>query len=108
MYPELDIDFTPDELKTVFKKVKQSKSAGMDYLLNEYFIEFQEFFTPLLLKLFNRILHSGCYPKSWSCGMIIPLYKKGNVNETGNYRGITLLSHLSKIFTSLLNNRLLA
>ena len=35
------------------------------------------------------------------------MHKKGDVNQVNNYRGITLLSHVSKIFTSLLNNRLL-
>jgi hypothetical protein len=38
--------------------------------------------------------------------IIIPIFKKGDVNDTGNYRGISLLSHVGKLFTSLINLRL--
>ena len=40
-------------------------------------------------------------------GIIQPIYKKkGSVNDPDNYRGITLLSCTSKLFTALVNNRL--
>ena len=39
-------------------------------------------------------------------GLIVPLHKKGDVNSVDNYRGITLLSSLGKLFTRVLNNRL--
>ena len=38
--------------------------------------------------------------------MLIPLHKKGSKNIARNYRGITLLSVLGKLFTRVLNNRL--
>ena len=39
-------------------------------------------------------------------GIIVPLFKKGDVNNVRNYRGITLVSCLSKLFTSILNKRI--
>ena len=57
--------------------------------------------------LFNIILESGQYPLEWSSGIISPIYKnKGDINNPDNYRGITVLSCLSKVFTCMLNNRL--
>ena len=38
--------------------------------------------------------------------MLIPLHKKGSKHIARNYRGITLLSVLGKLFTRVLNNRL--
>ena len=48
----------------------------------------------------------GYFPEKWSEGFIVPLFKKGDINEVSNYRGITLLSTLGKLFTRILNNRL--
>ena len=46
------------------------------------------------------------YNKEWSTGVIVPIYKKGDKMKPENYRGITLTSTLSKMFTYLLNQRL--
>lgn len=42
----------------------------------------------------------------WTKGIIVPFNKKGDPTDAKNYRGITLVSCLSKIFTSILSNRL--
>ena len=57
--------------------------------------------------LFNKILDTGEYPESWSLGLIIPIYKKkGDKRDCNNYRGITLLSCVGKLCTSIVNERL--
>ena len=57
--------------------------------------------------LFNRVLNSGQIPESWTIGMIMPIYKnKGDKGDFDNYRGITILSCLGKLFTSVINARL--
>ena len=58
-------------------------------------------------KLFNNIINTGIYPELWVQIIIIPVFKKGDVNEPKNYRGISLVSHVGKLFTGLLNKRLL-
>ena len=39
-------------------------------------------------------------------GIIVPLHKKGDVDDVNNYRGITLVSCMSKLFTTVLNRRI--
>ena len=56
--------------------------------------------------ILNEIFQLEYFPKKWSDSFIIPLHKKGNVNNVENYRGISLLSHLGKLFTRVLSNRL--
>ena len=64
--------------------------------------------THIFTKLFNLILLSKKTPDEWSIGMIKPVFKnKGSFDEPGNYRGITLLSCFGKLFTSILNERLI-
>ena len=64
-------------------------------------------FVDIYEKLFNLIFDTGIIPESWLLGTIKPFYKnKGNKNDPKNYRPITILSCLGKLFTAILNNRL--
>ena len=61
----------------------------------------------MYVKLFNKILDTGIMPTEWLIGLIVPLYKnQGDIQDINNYRGITLLSCIGKLFTSILNERL--
>ena len=62
--------------------------------------------SPFLITLFNKILETQNYPEEWSIGIITPLHKTGELDNPDNYRGITLNSCISKLFTRLLHNRL--
>ena len=46
------------------------------------------------------------FPSDWCKSVIIPLFKKGDDKIPDNYRGISLLSIVSKVFTAVLNKRL--
>jgi hypothetical protein len=55
-------------------------------------------------KLFNIIFDNGFVPHIWLIGTIKPIYKnKGDIYEPKNYRPITIVSCLGKLFTSILN-----
>ena len=82
------------------------KSAGPDDILNEFIVKGEHILTPYLQHLFNFIFNSGKFPEIWSEGYIIPIHKKGDTDNPDNYRGITLLSCLGKLFTRILNKRL--
>ena len=46
-------------------------------------------------------------PNEWCVGLIVPLYKsKGSDRDPDNYRGITILSCMGKLFTAVLNQRI--
>ena len=107
VYHELDYPITEKEVQAVIANLKSKTSADKDNLLNEYFITFKEVFVPLLVRLFNVIFDSGNFQSIWTGGIIIPLFKKSHANDANNYRGITIISCLENIFTSVINNRLL-
>ena len=51
--------------------------------------------------------NSGIFPESWAKGLIVPVYKnKGDRSDPNNYRGITLISCVCKMFTSLISCRI--
>jgi len=64
--------------------------------------------SPFLLTLYNKKFNSGEYPPQWGEGIIAPVFKKGDVNEAKNYRGIILINILAKIYLQILLNRLTA
>jgi len=106
-YTELDINpFTVDEIICSVKLLKRNKAYGGDNLLNEYFIETVDILAPHICNMFNTIIDSVFFPDIWSNGIIVPIHKKGFVSDVNNYRGITLVSCLSKLFTSVLKKRI--
>ncbi|MCW4282673.1 MAG: reverse transcriptase family protein [Candidatus Thiodiazotropha taylori] len=106
MFEELNAEISHSEVQKAVKQLKNGASAGPDMFLNEFFKNGSVIMFNYLHDLFNRTFDLGYFPKQWSEGYIIPIYKKGNANEPSNYRGITLLSALGKLFTRILNNRL--
>ena len=51
-----------------------------------------------LLKLFNESLQSSVFPDIWKKANVIPLHKKDSKDTIGNYRPISLLSCVGKVF----------
>ena len=102
----LDSEFTMNELNYAINNLKCNKAHGIDNILNEFMLNGNDMLKVVMLKLFNFIFNTGFFPKEWAIGQIIPIHKKGDKNNLQNYRGITLLSCLGKLFTSLVNYRL--
>ena len=61
----------------------------------------------ILAELFNKCLKESCFPDCWKVSSVVPVFK--NVGETStakNYRPVSLLSVVSKVFEKLVNNRI--
>ena len=76
VYEELDMCFTENDVSTAIKKLKSGKSHGIDYIFNEYFINFFNELTPIITIPFNKILLSGYFPDQWCNAIIVPILKK--------------------------------
>ena len=48
----------------------------------------------------------GIFPDGWTESIDIPLFKKGDMNNPSNYRGISLCDTSSKLYSTIINNRL--
>ena len=106
-FNELDYAITNKEILHCIKLLKNSKSAGLDSIINEVLKAIGEEILPVLNKLFNFIYNSGYYPSGWRKALIVPIYKKkGDVDDSNYYRGIALISCLGKLFNNILNERL--
>ena len=102
----LDAHITSDEVRKAISKLKRNKSPGLDLLPPELFIETADLLAGPLSKLFNYIFVNNMYPEIWTRGIVVPVPKKGDLSDVNNYRGITLTSIFSKIYSHVLDNRL--
>ena len=101
----LDRQFTVSEIEHAISHIKRGKAGGDDQILSEFIYYGKQNLTRVLVDLFNMLYSTGYYPESWTTGIIVPIYKKGDRKIPGNYRGITLTSTMSKLFTFILNKR---
>ena len=102
----LDRPIEMKELETAIKGLKKNKAAGHDNIINEFFLNASEGVMMFILILFNKILDFEYFPSFWASGNVIPIFKKGNKEDVNNYRGITIISCLGKLFTKIMNDRL--
>lgn len=102
----LDRNITKEEILREIKCLKSRKACGLDEIKNEFIIASAHRFIDFYCNIFNIVLNSGVVPSVWASGVIKSIYKKGDPKRPENYRGISLLSCLGKLFTSVLNRRL--
>lgn len=103
---QLDGEITQSEVLKAIHGMKKGKASGPDGLPSDFFHHAENVLVKFLHPLFNKVFQSGDYPQSWTEGVIFPLHKKGNPRNVDNYRGISLLNVISKLYSSVINSRL--
>nr|BDU78963.1 hypothetical protein 2 [Bombyx mori] len=99
-------EINENEIIETIKKLKLEKSPGSDKITNEALKAAQLILAAPLAKLFNSILQHSVTPTQWSEANIILLYKKGDPKNIGNYRPISLLPSLYKLFSTVIKTRI--
>jgi hypothetical protein len=104
---ESDSTITYKEIKIAIFDLKKGKSAGPDRILNEVIKYTNPIMINSYMKIFNVILKTGIYLKSWEELFTILIYKSGDKTDPNNYRGVSLINCLPTIFNTIWNNRLI-
>ena len=102
----LDHRITESEVLRALRTQKTGKSPGIDGLSIQFIKTSSQHLVPYLVELFNMFYDSGYFPPEWAASILAPIHKKGSKDDPNNYRGVSLLPEISKIFTSIINNRL--
>ena len=95
----LEKPITRNEVKTAIKGLKRNKAPGFDNITAECFHYAGEKFIKCLVKLFNILCVTEYIPCQFKKGVIVPI-PKGDKDKSckDNYRGITLLTVISKVY----------
>lgn len=94
------------EVEKAIDTQKADKSPGPDGISNEILKHGKEVLAPVLTDMFNNILNTEIIPQQWTESSIILLFKKGDKHEIGNYRPISLMSNIYKIFAKIILKRI--
>jgi len=98
---------TPKEIKTIILNLKNSQSRDC-YRLNALLLKVvaDELCVPLT-RLVNTSFCTGIFPDLLKVSKIIPIYKKGSKTDLNNYRPISILPVVVKVFENVIKSRLL-
>ena len=101
-----NISITPKMVKKVITNLESSKASGPDCIPVVVLKNCEPELSYILVKLFNMCLNESCFPDSWKVSSVVSVFKNvGERSAAKNYRPVSLLSVVSKVFEKLVNDR---
>ncbi|XP_048481496.1 uncharacterized protein LOC125489526 [Plutella xylostella] len=101
-------EISMDEIMKAMKSMKVGKAAGYDRITMEMLRAGEGLVASLLWLFFKICCRRGQVPGDWCGAVIVTLYKgKGSQQDCRNYRGISLLSIVGKLYAKVLIERVM-
>ena len=94
------------QLEKVFGKFKTSKGSGADGIANYFLMIDLSVIAESLCDIFNLSIATSVFPDSWKIARVAPIFISGQSNDRSNYRPISVLPFLSRVFEKLIYNQL--
>lgn len=103
-------EFTPcttDELSKIISKLDSNSSSGIDNISTKTIKCIQNLITREMTDSINECLQNGTFPETLKVAKVTPIYKSSTKSDPGNYRPISVLPVISKIFEKIIYKRLI-
>ena len=94
------------EILHAIKNLAHNKAPGSDLLTNEMLKLNAESYLEMLYYLFNSCWYRNNFPEEWGDVVITPIHKNGDFSNLDNFRPISLVQNLSKLYMSIIQKRL--
>ena len=95
-----------DTVIKVINNLKPKPTSGVDNLSNKLLKEIKDIIAEPLSIVINQSFQHGIFPNKLKIAKVIPVYKKGENNIFDNYRPISILPSVSKVFERVIHNQL--
>ena len=93
-----------DEVKTVIRDMKNNKSVCGKIPIQ--ILKESEFTFEILITCINKSIETGCFPDSLKGANTIPIFKTDNPLDKSNYRSVSILPLILKVYERLIYNQL--
>ncbi len=99
-------EITQTEVLTALQQLTRNKATGHDLLPPKALRITAEEISGSLTTIYNQVLVHGVWPADWKWGEWIPIHKKDDHLSKENYRPVTVLIAVDKVFEQLLCKQL--
>jgi hypothetical protein len=96
------------EVQRAINDLNIGSAAGVDKVPVKFLRNISSFLTPHLVRMINDCIMTAVFPKSLKVAKVCPVYKQGTHMSAANYRPISVLSNLAKVYERIICNRLLS
>ena len=96
-------------VSTVFSllsKLSKTKATGLDKISSRLLRDCADFIASPLCAIFNQSITSGDFPDEWKLSKVIPLFKQGERSDLNNYRPISIVPIVAKVFERIIYDQL--
>ena len=94
------------KLRKVSRKLDASKSCGLDKIPANILKDCNEIIAPYLTYIYNCSISTAIFPDDWKMARVSPIFKAGTKEDSDNYRPISILPTVAKIFEKLICGQL--
>ena len=98
---ETSFSLKAPSLNVVYKllsKLNERKSAGLDNIQNKLLKMAASIVSPSLALIFAKSIETGIFSDEWKLARVTPIFKKGKRDDPNNYRPISVIPTVAKIF----------
>ncbi len=89
----------------LLRKINVKKATGLDGIPGKLLKMAAGILSPSLTQIFNKSLSKGIYPDDWKMAKVLPIFKNGKKSHLSNYRPISIISSVAKVFGRLVYNQ---
>ena len=94
------------EVVTLVKGIDGGKATGLDNIPCKLLKIAADVVSPSLTCIFNQSLLTGIYPSDWKLAKVTTIFKNGSKSDLNNYRPISVIPAVAKIFEKIIYDQL--
>ncbi|CAB4008379.1 Hypothetical predicted protein, partial [Paramuricea clavata] len=91
---------------SLLDKLCKSKATDLDKISAKLLRYCPDLLSESLTVIFNCSINTGIFPDEWKCSKVIPLFKHGERRDLNNYRPISIIPVVAKVFERIIYDQI--